>query len=161
MKILLSTAAFAVVAAPVFAQEFTGGELGFEYNQLIDNDEIDGTNYYAGAEMAFNRDFSVGFNIANLDFSGEDTSATLHGIYHMNDTTSLGVFVAGGDNDTTSYGIEGGTELFGGDIGGYIGQIQVDDEDALIFGLSSNTPLGASFTVFTDFDIVADEDVAV
>lgn len=161
MRTFLSTAALIAVASPVFAQEFTGGELGFEYNQLLDDGEIDGTNYYAGAEVAFSRDFSVGVNAANLDFTGEDTRATLHGIYHLNDAVSLGVFVAGGDNDTTSLGVEGGMELFGGDIGGYIGQISVEDEDAFTIGLSSNTPIGANFTFFTDFDIVADEQVAV
>lgn len=161
MKIFLKTAALIAAASPVFAQEFTGGELGFEYNQLTDDGEIDGTNYYAGAEVAFSRDFSIGLNVANLDFVGEDTRATLHGIYHLNDTSSVGLFVAGGDNDTTSVGVEGGMELFGGDIGGYIGQISLDDESALAIGLSSNTPIGANFTFFTDFDIVADEQVAV
>lgn len=161
MKIILSTAALIAASTPVVAQQFTGGELGFEYNQLLDDGEVDGTNYYAGAEIGFTRDFSIGVNVANLDFTGEDTRATLHGIYHLNDVSSVGLFVAGGDNDTRSYGIEGGMELFGGDIGGYIGQISLDDEDALAIGLSSNTPIGANFSFFTDFDIVADEAVAV
>ena len=161
MKIILSAAAMIAAASPLMAQQFTGGELGFEYNQLLDDGDIDGTNYYAGAEMGFTRDVSVGVNIVNLDFSGEDTRATLHGIYHLNEMSSVGLFVAGGDSDTKSYGIEGGMELFGGDIGGYIGQISNDDDEALIVGLSSNTPIGAGFTFFTDFDIVADDAVAV
>ncbi|MBB5723871.1 hypothetical protein FHS72_003516 [Loktanella ponticola] len=161
MKILLSSAALILSAAPLYAQQFTGGELGFEYNQFVDDDSINGTNYHLGAEMAFNRSFSIAANVQNLDFEGDDTSATLHGIYHLNETSSLGVFVAGNGDEQTSFGFEGGTELWKGDIGGYIGQVDVDGETAVIFGLSSNTPIGANFSVFSDLDFVADDDVAV
>ncbi|MEO9862353.1 MAG: hypothetical protein ABJO29_08350 [Yoonia sp.] len=161
MKIILSAAVCILSASPVFAQQFTGGELGFEYNQFVDDGSLDGTNYHAGVEMTFDRSFAIGANIQDLGFTGRDTSLTLHGIYHLNETSSLGVFVASDGDDNNSFGFEGGTEFLRGDIGGYIGQVEISDQSALIFGLSSNTPIGANFSVFSDFDMVAEDAVAV
>ena len=162
MKPIMFIGAVLALTTPASAQQFTGGELGFEYNQLLDDGSFDGTNYYAGVEVGITRDFSFGLNLSQLDFEADTSTATLHGIYHLNDTTSFGLFYSASEGDTSTVGLEGGIEIWGGDIGGYLGQISVDEEDALIFGLDSNNPIGNSaFSVFTDFDIVADDDVAL
>jgi len=162
MKRISTVCAVIALATPAVAQEFTGGELGFEYNQLTDNGDLDGANYYAGLEIAFNRQFSVGVNLSQLDFVIEQTSATVHGIYHLNDITSLGAFYAAGENDLRTIGVEGGIEILGGDVGAYLGQLSDGSDDAFVFGLDSNTPLGGSdFSLFTDFYLVGDSDLAV
>lgn len=161
MKPIMYIGAVLALTSPAAAQEFTGGELGFEYNQLLDDGSFDGTNYFAGVEVGITRSFSFGLNLSQLDFQDDTSTATLHGIYHMNDTTSFGAFYSAKEDDVRIIGVEGGIEIWGGDIGGFIGQLSDGTDDAIVFGLDSNTPIGNSaFSVFTDFDIAADDDIA-
>ncbi len=163
---VFAAAVLAVASTPIVAQQFTGGELGIEYNALVDDSNIDGVSYNGAAEMAITRQFGLGLDVDKIDvgFGNIDPRMTLHGIYHLNETASVGAFYAktpGLDIDNASYGIEGGTALYGGDIGGYIGVQQVGPEEVVIFGLSSDTPISASFSLFTDFDLAADTDLAL
>lgn len=161
MRNLLPIVALLTATTPAFAQQFTGGELGVEYNQLSDSSSVDGTLYHGGVEVAFNRDFSFSLNLESQNFPGDFNVATVHGIYHLSEETSVGLFYSASDEDFTNFGIEGGIEIWDGDIGGYIGQVDVDGETAVIFGLSSNNPIGANFSLFSDLDLVADSDIAV
>jgi hypothetical protein len=151
-----------LVASPAVAQQFTGGELGVEYNSLLDADDVDGTSYFAGAELSFNREFAVAVDVSNIEAVGENgNDVTLHGIYHLNDNASMGLFYSRDNDDAAKIGIEGGIEFMGGDISAYVGQLQIDDETALVVGFSSDTPIYQNISVFTDFDIVGDDSLAI
>ena len=69
------------------AQEFVGGTLELEYTSF---DGADVTSYNGEVEFAINRQFGV-----ELDWNGASSdsepasSATLHGIYHMSNTSSV------------------------------------------------------------------------
>lgn len=165
-KAAIAATVLTVAGTPAFAQEFTGGELGIEYNTFVDNFDIDGVSYNGAAEIAFTRDIGFGLDVDKFDIGegGSDPRITLHGIYHLSETASVGAFYAqspGVDIDNASYGIEGGTAFLGGDVGGYIGMQDVGDVDVVIFGLDSKTPITEKFSAFTDFDLVADTNVAV
>lgn len=164
-KAAIAAAIIAAASTPAFAQQFTGGELGIEYNTFLDDTDIDGVSYNAAAEMAVTREFGLAFDVDKFDIgdSGSDPRLTLHGIYHLSGSASVGAFYAqspGADFDNASYGIEGGTAFMRGDIGGYIGMQEAGDGEVFIFGMSSKTPVGGSFSVFTDFDLVADDTLA-
>ncbi len=165
-KAAIAATVLSVVSTPLFAQEFVGGELGIEYNRSVDDGDVDGVSYNAAAEMGINRNIGFGLDVDKFDVSGggSDPRLTLHGIYHVNERASVGAFYAqspGVDLDNASFGIEGGMALWGGDVGAYLGQQQVGDEDVMIFGLSSKTPISGQFAAFTDFDLVGDSDVAL
>lgn len=162
MKLPTAVAALLCSVSPLAAQEFTGGELGFEYNQSFDDSDVDGTSYFAGAEMAINREFSFGVDLADIDGADVSTQATFHGIYHLSDAASVGAFYSYKDEDAATYGIEGGIEIWGGDVSGYVGRISVDDESAFIIGFDSSNPIADSnFSLFSDFDLVSDDEVAI
>ncbi len=164
-KAAIAAAAIAVASTPVFAQSFTGGELGIEYNTFVDDFDIDGVSYNGAVEFGINRNIGFGLDVDKFDIGegGSDPRVTLHGIYHLSNQASVGAFYSespGVDVNNASFGIEGGTALFGGDVGGYIGSQEVGDEDVLIFGLDSKTPVFSQFSVFTDFDLVGNNDIA-
>lgn len=162
MRLLTFSAALVCSVSPLAAQQFTGGELGFEYNQSFEDSDVDGTSYFAGVEMAVNREFSIGLDLADIDGADVSTQATLHGMYHLNDQSTVGAFYTYKDEDASLFGIEGGIEIWGGDISGHIGRLSVDDETAFVFGLDSRNPISdSSFSLFSDFDLVSDDEVAI
>ncbi len=151
-----------ICAAPVAAQEFTGGEIGVEYNAFTQDTDVSGTSYNAGVEFAFCREYAISVTAENFGFGGDSTTnnITLHGIYHMSSTASVGLFYSRDENEVDGYGIEGGTAVGAGEIGGYVGTKSFGNDNVFIFGLDSRTPINNEFTFFTDFDVVGDEDVA-
>ena len=162
MRFLTLPAALLCSASPLAAQQFTGGELGFEYNQSFEDSDIDGTSYFAGVEMAINREFSFGLDLADIDGADVSTQATLHGMYHLNDISTVGAYYSYKDEDASGFGIEGGIEIWGGDISGHIGRVSVGDESVFVFGFDSNNQIAdSSFSLFSDFDLVSDDEVAV
>ena len=161
---MILAAALAVVSSGAMAQEFTGGELGVEYNTFIDGIDLDGTSYYAAVEIGIGQQFGFALDANQVDVgdSTSDARFTAHAIYHLGATSSVGLFYAqspSADVDNAGFGLEGGVAFMGGDVGGYIGSQEVGSEDVFILGLDSNTPVSENFIVFSDFDIVADNDV--
>ena len=149
-----------VLATASGAQEFVGGTLGLEYTSF---DGADATSYTGEVEFAINRQFGVELNWNGASSDGETASrATLHGIYHMSNTSSVGAFYGqsvGGDVDASFYGIEGGTLLGGFSVGGYIGREDIDGTDATTFGLNAEVPVYNAFELYFDSDLAFVDDV--
>lgn len=162
-----AAAVIAVVGSPVLAQGISGGQLGIEYSAPTDGSDFGGTTYSGGLEYAISRQFAVGVDISGYKPDNIDTdftSATLHGIYHLSDTASAGVFFGRDfvDNaDANIYGIEGGTEFMGGTVGGYIGKSDGDAADATLFGVDGAYALSNGFSVIGDFDRISVDDTAI
>ena len=120
------------------AQGFSGAELSVETFAFSGDGDLGYTSYSAGAEYAITRDFGLSADLSFYGFSALDSDGqnlTLHGIYNLSDTTSLGVFVGQDSFDTsdaTIYGIEGGTEFMGGTVEGYLAQVDGDDSATLL-----------------------------
>lgn len=148
--------------SPVIAQEFSGGEIGLEYNAFTNDSDINGASYSGGVEFSFGREYAIAITAENVGFGGDNTpnNVTLHGIYHMNQGASVGLFYSQNENDVEGYGLQGGTNFGGTDVGGYIGQKSFSGESVVVLGLESRTPYNEQITFFTDFDVVGDEDVA-
>jgi len=141
-KTAIMAAVLAVFAAPVVAQGITGGQLGIEYAAPFDGTDLGGTSYNAAIEYAITRQFSVSADFSSYSieaFEENSSSLTLHGIFHMDDNASLGVFIGQdreGDSggDARLYGLEGGTEFMGGEVSGYAAFID-GASDGTMFGL--------------------------
>lgn len=133
-----------VVASPAAAQ-ITGGSLGVEYNAPTDGGDFGGTTYSGAVEYAINRSFAVSFDLAGYrldNINTTATSATLHGVYHFDEKTSLGLFfgadVVDGEDSLALYGIEAGSEFNGANLEAFLGQVEGVNDDALIFGVDAN-----------------------
>jgi len=150
---LIAAAVLAVVGTGAMAQGVTGGSIGVEVTQPTDFDDFVGTNYFGAIEYGINRQFAVSADLSSFRFDSVDqdaSSATVHGIYHLSDTASLGVFIArdmledseasnifGVEDGTNIYGIEGGTEFMGGQVEGYVG-LADNEAETTIFGIDGN-----------------------
>ncbi|MGJ8611055.1 MAG: hypothetical protein ACSHWY_08175 [Octadecabacter sp.] len=156
------------MASPAIAQgfSFSGGELTIDSYVYDDADSTTSVDYSAALEFSLSRNMSVAFDLAQYDFSLLDesvTTFTVHSIYHLNDTASLG-FLAGndfGDNGVGSfYGIEGGFEAnqFNGE--GYVAFYDNDDNSSVI-GLSGSYQITESIAAIGDFGYgnVGDADI--
>lgn len=167
-KAALAAALVVVVAAPASAQ-VTGGSLGIEYSTPIDGDDFGGTAYYGAIEYGFNRNFSVSADLSGYRLDNIDTDAssmTLHGIYHLSETISLGAFYGLDKLETTDavalYGLEGGTEFLGGQIEGYVGRIDGNISEATVIGADGSYALQSGFSVIGNaaFSFQDDSDVS-
>jgi len=161
VKPILAAAMAVTMVCPAVAQEFSGGELGLEYN-LDPSDSGNGdASYSAGVEFSFGREYAISVTAKNLDLndSSSATNLTLHGLYHVNPGATVGLFYSRDDDDLEGYGIEGGTVVGLGEIGGYIGQRSFGGANATIIGFESRSKVADQIIFFTDFDIVTENSV--
>lgn len=164
-KAAIAAAVLTVVGTPIFAQGITGGQLGVEYNMPTDGSDFGGTTYSGGLEYAITRQISVsvdatGYATDNLDISGSNIS--LHGIYHLSDSASAGVFIGSdkledADESVTVYGVEGGTEFMGGAVGGYLGFTDSSGVDSTVFGADGAYALSNGFSVVGGLDVLSSD----
>ncbi len=152
----------ATLPLSAFAQGITGGDLGIEYNAPLDGSDFGGTTYSGGVEYGFMRTFSMSVNAAAYkpdNISTTATNVTLHGTYQLSSAASVGGFYGYDSNDGEGlnlFGIEGGTEFMGGDVGAYIGRAE---DDGTIFGIDGSYDLRSGFSVIGNVDLIDVDDV--
>ncbi len=166
-KTAVCAAAFSALSTFAFGQGFTGGQLSIEYNAPTSGDDFGGTTYSGGLEYSINRQFAVAVDASSYRLDNINTTAssfTLHGIYHLSESASVGAFAgqdSASDSNVMLYGIEGGTEFSGGVIGGYFALSNGDSDDATMFGLDASYALNEAFTIVGDLDVTSlDDDTA-
>jgi hypothetical protein len=142
-KTVLPVVVLTAMASPVLAQGFSGGDLRIDAYAYSEGDDIGAVNYSGGLEYALNRNISIAGDISSYDFgvlSSSVTNFTLHGIYHMNDTTSVGAFVGTertDDDDVTLYGLEAGYGMGALEVEGYFAMYD-DDGGSNVLGASGS-----------------------
>ncbi|MFQ3253386.1 MAG: hypothetical protein ACI9U6_001681 [Loktanella salsilacus] len=151
----------ATLPLSAFAQGITGGDLGIEYNAPLDGSDFGGTTYSGGVEYGFMRTFSMSVNAAAYkpdNISTTATNVTLHGTYQLSSAASVGGFYGYDSIDGEGlnlFGIEGGTEFMGGDVGAYIGRAE---DDGTIFGIDGSYDLRSGFSVIGNVDLIDVDD---
>ena len=140
-NIFIAAAVLAVMGSGAMAQGINGGSIGVEVTQPTDFDDFVGTNYFGAIEYGITRQFAVSADLSSYRFDSlnqDATSATLHGVYHLSDMASVGVFYGQdkreGEDRINIYGLEGGTEFMGGQVEAYVGMAD-NDADTMILGL--------------------------
>lgn len=164
-KAALTVTSLMVAGTSSFAQGFTGGQLGIEYNAPVDGGDMGGTTYSLGGEYAISRTFAMALDATSYRLDNVETSVsnfTLHGIYHLNEKMSLGAFVGLDrltDSRNTLYGVEFGTEVQGGlfntgprDISGYIGFADGESSDSMFAGVGGNQRITDSIDLVADIN---------
>lgn len=136
--------AAALISHPVLAGEVTGGSIGIDYSAFTEDSygTIDKTSLSGSLEYGFDRNVAVQGDLALTKFGLSEFDAnnvTLHGIYHIDEATSLGAFIGRDTVESeglTFYGLEAGHEVgqFAGET--YIAYGEESGVDGTIFGLS-------------------------
>ena len=138
------TLLLAAVLAPVFAvpaaAQVSGGQVNLSYSALTNDGDFNRTSLESAVEYSLSQNFSVQGDLAfhSFGFSNDDIATlTLHGIYHVDDSISLGAFVsvdrADGDN-ITILGIEGGRDFGQFDVEGYLGGFRESGDNGTLIG---------------------------
>jgi hypothetical protein len=165
-KAAIAAVLLAAVSAPASAQ-VTGGSLGIEYSAPTDGGDFGGTAYYGAIEYAFNRDISVAADLSGyrLDNINTDASSlTLHGIYHIDETLSVGAFYGVdrvNEGNVALYGLEGGTEFMGGQVEGYLGRVDGTLSTATIVGVDGLYGLSNGFSLTGSVDLSRQDDTDI
>lgn len=140
-KAVCAAIGLAAISSSVSAQGITGGELTIDGYSFRSGNNESALNYSGALEYGINRNFSVAGDVALYDFDILDDSlfnVTLHGIYHVNDQSSVGVLV-GNDNidgdNTIFYGLEGGFEANQFTAEGYFA-LYDDSDDSIVVGIN-------------------------
>jgi hypothetical protein len=139
------------------AAEVTGGDIVLSYSAFTDEGDLNRTSLQGAVEYSFGNNFAAQADLGlhNFGLSNEDTTTlTLHGIYHLDDSTSLGAFI-GRDRvvgeSLTLYGVEAGRDLGRVDVEGYIAGFDDSGIDGIMLGgkgryaYSEQIGFGASF----------------
>ncbi len=151
-KTAVTAAALAVlVSSPLTAQGFVGAELGIDVFAFSDNTDLGYTTYNGSLEFGITRNFGVAIDLSRYGLNSFDENVdnvTLHGIYHPSATMSVGAFAGrdyftGGSID--SLGIEGGAEVLGADLEGFLGRVDNGTDTGTIYGISGAYPFGGNF----------------
>ncbi len=141
LKTTLAAASISVVATGAFAQQFSG-ELTIDVYAFSEGDSLTATNYSGALEYNINRNFAVAADLASYGFSVLNESVsnfTLHGIYHLNEQSSVGVFVG-----SEAIGDAAATGIVGIEAGYETGQIEVEGYLGTYDNVSGTTIFGAS-----------------
>lgn len=153
----LAAAALAVSTTPALAQGVSGGQLSIGWGAPTDLDDLGSTVYSGGLQYDITPQIGVSLDLSGHKFNNvntEATSATLHGIYALNQTLALGVFYGTdwiNDTSTELYGVEGSYAFIGGDVEGYAG---VKGDDTL-FGVDGAYRLSQGFSLIGGLDVTS------
>lgn len=160
IKAVSAAVILAAAYSTAIAQGVTGGELGIAYSAPTNGSDFGGTTYSGGVEYGFLQTFSVSGNAAGYKLDNIDTTSnnvTLHGTYHLSSTASAGGFYARDNLDgdiANIFGIEGGTEFMGGDVGGYIGRVDGGGDNGTLLGVDGSYALRNGFSVVGQADLL-------
>ncbi len=158
---ILAAAVLAAAAGSVQAQGFgfSGGEISAEALAYSDGGDIGSTAYSGALEFSINRNISVAvdlgfYGLQTLDLQAD--TATIHGIYQLSDTVSLGAFYGRDQlegSNATVIGIEGGTEFAGAAVEGYFAQLDGAGDNATLLGVSGEYGISDSISALGSFNI--------
>ena len=141
IKTILTAVSLTALLTSAMAQGFSGGELTIDAYGFSDGGDSTVVNYSAALEYSINRNVSIAGDVSIYDLSilsDDVTNFTLHGIFHVNDQTSIGGFYGVDSlsgNGSAFGGFEAGYETGALGVEGYIA-IYDNDDDTSVFGLS-------------------------
>jgi len=142
-KAVLTAVSLTALSTPAMAQGFSGGELTLDAYAFAEGSDPTGVNYSGALEYSLSRNFSVAGAVSVYDFSllsESVTNVTLHGIYHVNDQSSVGLFLGNDSSDSgdaSFFGLEGGFEANQLSVEGYAA-IYDDSDDSTVVGISGD-----------------------
>ena len=160
-RIFISMLACSAISAPVAqAAEVTGATLGIDYSAFTDDSAgtVNKTALSGSVELGFDRNFSLqgDMSIGRFGFTDADTfSAAVHGIYHANETASVGAFI-GRDSlegeGNTYFGVEAGFEQgqFAGNV--YVSHMSDTLADGTLMGIGASYDATEAFTIGASYD---------
>ena len=163
-----SAAILMASASPLAAQGFSGGELSIEALAFADGNDWGYTTYSASLEYTLTRDISIAGDLSFYDFNSLDLGVgnfTVHGIYHLSNVMSAGVFIGqdGRDDegdDLTFIGVEGGYETGRLLFEGYAAQDGGGD-DATVAAIDAEYIFNDEVTLLAEVGLVDFEDELV
>jgi hypothetical protein len=144
------------------AAEFTGGSFDLNYSQIADDSNFSRGTVRGSAELGFNRNWAAQLDLGSYSFETLNETGwngTLHGIYHMNEQTSLGAYLGVDDilgSKATIYGVEAGFELNGLNAEGYLGAVSDSGQTATMLGGVLTNELNDSWGLNAGFDFLND-----
>ena len=155
---LTLTAALALGATAAQAVEVTGGSVGLSYSAFADETDFNRLGLEGSMELGFSRNLGLQIDTAYHDFDFFDINSTLlglHGIYHVNDATSLGVFYTREESEGEEadiFGLEAGYEVQEWEFEGYIANIDTDAGDATLGGIKARYEMVEGFGLTGSYD---------
>jgi len=148
----------AMTGTSAMAAEITGGSIQLEYSAFTDETDFSRVGIEGSLELAFNRNFSVQADLGYQGFNETDLDSNvygLHGIYHLDDVTSFGIYYTKDDTDIGDLdivGVEVGHEVSNVEIEAYLAYADADVADGAFFGLSGRYEFENTVGITGSFD---------
>lgn len=162
LRALAALCAVSVGANAAQAAEWTGGTIDFNYSQFADDSRFSRAAVRGSAELGFTRNWATQLDLGSYNFDAANETGwngTVHGIYHLNDQTSLGAYLGVDDianSSATLFGVEAGYEFAGFTAEGYLGGYADNGQTATIIGGQVANALGEAWELNAGFDFFND-----
>ncbi|MGJ8545012.1 MAG: porin [Sulfitobacter sp.] len=159
----LVTAAFGaamLVAGSAGAVEVTGGSVQLSYSGFTEDTSVSRLGLEGSVELGFNRNMAVQVDLGHSRLNESDAGITtygLHGIYHVNDATSVGLFYAvddTSDGNSDFYGVEVGHESGLMDFEGYLARADGGGATADVVGVSARYEMANTVGITGAYDYI-------
>lgn len=155
---VVSIGALGVVACQASAVEVTGGNITLGYSSFTEDTSFSALVLKGSVELGFSKSFAVQADLGGFGYNFINETGTnfgLHGIYHLNETTSFGAYISSdsilGDSNEV-YGVEAGFGSNGFDIEGYFGKTEFSGTDASTFGVLAHYTFEGNFGIGASVD---------
>ncbi len=138
-----AAALFALSAPATLAQQVTGGSLTLSHSAFTDDGDFAKTSLGGSVELGFSREFGLQADVGLNRLNAADETATnlvLHGIYHLSEDTSAGLFLGLDhiDGESQSFvGLEFGHQSGRTGFEGYLGRAEDSGVSGTMLGLST------------------------
>ncbi len=143
-------------STPVLAAELTGGRINLEYSQLtekVGGETLNKTSLDTATEIGFTKSAAMQVDLGTYKYGATNLdghNVALHGIFHMNETTSFGAYI-GQDglesSDANFAGLEFGIEGQSIEFEAYYLADTDNSGDNNVFGLHANYDFTSNFAV--------------
>lgn len=155
-----------IIAQPALSLEVTGGDVALGYSafsEKVEGEALSRTSIDGSLELGFTKEIGLQADFGVQKFEqlsnlGADnaTNFTLHGLYHVSDTATFGIFYGSDDLEDLKldfYGLEVGVEGANFDAEGYFGTGELDgvSGDGTVFGMSGAYYLNPMFELIGSY----------
>ncbi|MEO1638369.1 MAG: hypothetical protein AAFU41_03895 [Pseudomonadota bacterium] len=158
-KVLLTSALALTAATGLQAQGFSGAEIGIDFTDAPDTDDLGGVSYYGSGEFALPYNLSVALDVSAFNFDvgiSDISNITAHIIYGIDPNTSVGFFFGQDFVDDAESEILGGEIAYDYGLGtfeAYLGSgSDGADEDVTLYGFGASYALQSAFGVEATID---------
>ncbi|MBI1418030.1 MAG: hypothetical protein GC146_12480 [Limimaricola sp.] len=162
IRTAIAVAALFAATTPLQAQQIAGGEITLGYSSFTgDLSDANASLIQTSAEVDFSRNLGMQVDLSRTHFNEYDfngTSYVFHGLYHLSETSTAGLFFGNetiDGEDSNFFGLEAGTEYRALAVEGYYAKPTASSVNGYtVYGVFGKVAIDDSFDITARYDSI-------